>query len=265
MSEVIITRSKWLITLVIDLQPYELLLAQLRVEIDMLEAARTQGLNYHRVLYSLTQESLILERQWKEMSDYLKGIKLLRTRQKRAVLPIIGKALGVLFGTVSEDEIRLIKRKLTQVEQRQQSTAQVVKESVSILNVTRLEVAINREIINWLIAYLHDLRQEMANVATTITTEYQELEDFLLKHLQLLAIVNRVRQTSHTLTVLLGHVRVQLDMLSMGQLSPSIITPERRRVVLLEIQSKLPHHLGLPADPTQQLWNFIVPWDVLPC
>ena len=46
------------------------------------------------------------------MSNYLRGIKLLRIRQKRAVLPIIGKALGVLFGTVSEDEMRLIKRKL---------------------------------------------------------------------------------------------------------------------------------------------------------
>ena len=60
------------------------------------------------------------------------------------MLPIIGKALGVLFSTVSEDEIRLIKKKLTHVEQKQQSMAQVVKESVSILNVTSLEMAENR-------------------------------------------------------------------------------------------------------------------------
>ena len=45
----------------------------------------------------------------------------------------------MLFGTVSENEIRLIKKKLTQVEQKQQSIAQGVKESVSILNVTWLE------------------------------------------------------------------------------------------------------------------------------
>ena len=53
--------------------------------------------------------------------------------------------------------------------------------------------------------------------------------------------------------MLLEHVRAQLDMLSMGHLSPSIITPERLREVLLEIQAKLPRHLGLPADPTKQL------------
>ena len=41
MSEVIITRSKWLIILVIDLQLYEILLVQLMGEVDKLEAART--------------------------------------------------------------------------------------------------------------------------------------------------------------------------------------------------------------------------------
>ena len=73
----------------------------------------------------------------------------------------------------------------------------------------------------------------------------------LLKYLQLLAIVTKVRQTSHTLTVLLERVRAQLDMLSMGHLSL-----ERLWEVLLEIQAKLPHYLGLPADPTKQLWKY---------
>ena len=39
-SEMIITWSKWLITLGIDLQLYEILQAQLRGEVDKLEAAR---------------------------------------------------------------------------------------------------------------------------------------------------------------------------------------------------------------------------------
>ena len=36
------TRSKWSITLVIDLQPYEDLLARLEIEIAKLDKARTQ-------------------------------------------------------------------------------------------------------------------------------------------------------------------------------------------------------------------------------
>lgn len=68
--------------------------------------------------------------------------------------------------------------------------------------------------------------------------------------------MSKVLQTSHSLTVLLEHVRAQLDMLSLGHLTPSIITPERLREALLEIQAKLPHHLRLPVDPTQQLWKY---------
>ena len=62
----------------IDPQPYEIFLAQLRGEVDKLETARvqvareySQGLVYPRVFYPLTQESLILERQWKDMNNYL--------------------------------------------------------------------------------------------------------------------------------------------------------------------------------------------------
>lgn len=42
----------------------------------------------------------------------------------------------------------------------------------------------------------------------------------------------------------------------MGYLSPSIITPIRLREVLLDIQTRLPHHLRLPVDPTKQLWQY---------
>lgn len=96
----------------------------------------------------------MLERQWKDMSLYLKEVKLLQTRQKQAVLPIVGKALNVFFGTMSEDNMRTIRSKLGNVERDQQVLTQVTKESVSILNVTRLELAENRGSINWLISQL---------------------------------------------------------------------------------------------------------------
>lgn len=74
-NEVVITRSKWLITLVIDLQPYEELLAHLEMEITKLGRARTQvaqdylqNEEYHCIMYPLAQESLILNRQLKDMS-----------------------------------------------------------------------------------------------------------------------------------------------------------------------------------------------------
>ena len=45
-------------------------------------------------------------------------------------------------------------------------------------------------------------------------------------------------------------------MLSLGHVSPSIIIPENLKMLLLEMQTKLPYHLTLPEDPTETLWKY---------
>ena len=139
------TRLKWLITLVIDLQSYKELLAHLETKIGKLDKVRTQVArdywwkkDYCCIMDPLAQEYKILDRQWKDMSLYLKEVELLQTRRKCAILPIIGKAISVLFGTASEDDARAIREKLVSME-KNQVMANVVRESISVLNVTRLE------------------------------------------------------------------------------------------------------------------------------
>lgn len=51
------------------------------------------------------------------------------------VLPIVGKALSVLFRTVTNDDIESIRKKLGEVEKHQRVLTQVVRESILILNV----------------------------------------------------------------------------------------------------------------------------------
>ena len=67
-SEVIITRSKWLITMVVDLAPYRVLLNRLKDEIIALRRARNQVAEnyvhqkgYIKLLYSLEQEYRVME------------------------------------------------------------------------------------------------------------------------------------------------------------------------------------------------------------
>ena len=219
-SEVIITRSKWLITMVVDLAPYRILLDRLKSEIIALRRARNQVAEnyvhqegYIKLLYSLEQESRVMESQWKEMNLYLRGIRLLQSRPRRAVIPIVGKALSVLFGTVSEEDVRVIRRKLSDVERNQKTIAQVARESLSILNITRVELSKNKVSINWLTRNLHDLQEEVSNITESVKAELQELDNFI-QYFQLLSITARVRQTSQSLMTLLERVRAQLDSLS---------------------------------------------------
>lgn len=67
----------------------------------------------------------------------------------------------ILFRTVTEEDVKVIRRKLGEVEKDQRVLAQMARESVSILNVTRLELAKNRASINWLINNLQELREEV--------------------------------------------------------------------------------------------------------
>lgn len=47
--------------------------------------------------------------RWKDMKTYLEGFGLLLSRRKQAVIPIVGKALSVLFGPVTDAVIKIIR------------------------------------------------------------------------------------------------------------------------------------------------------------
>ena len=196
--------------MVVDLAPYRILLDRLESEIIALRRARNQVAEnyvhqegYIKLLYSLEQESRVMESQWKEMNLYLRGIGSLQSRPRRAVIPIVGKALSVLFGTVSEEDVRVIRRKLTDVERNQKTIAQVARESLSILNITRVELSKNRVSIDWLTRNLHDLQEEVSNITESVKAELQELDNFIQQYFQLLSITAGVRQTSQLLMTLL--------------------------------------------------------------
>lgn len=67
------------------------------------------------------------------------------------MLPIIGKAMRFLFGTLSEEDIGSIKSNIRVLAENQNKISHVLTENLSILNVTRIEVSQNRQAINSLI------------------------------------------------------------------------------------------------------------------
>ena len=52
------------------------------------------------------------------------------------------------------------------------------------------------------------------------------------------------------------HLQSQINMLSLGHLSPSTINPRQSKKLLLDIKLKLPKRLTLPDDPDKILWYF---------
>jgi hypothetical protein len=64
-------------------------------------------------------------------------------------------------------------------------------------------------------------------------------------------------ETRCYISVFMGrHLQSQINMLSLGQLSPSTINPRQSKKLLLDIKLKLPKTLTLPDDPDKILWYF---------
>ena len=66
---------------------------------------------------------------------------------KRSLLPIIGDGASWLFGLVTESGLANIRKNIKSLATNQQQIMHVVQESFSISNMSRVEIAENRQVI----------------------------------------------------------------------------------------------------------------------
>ena len=117
------------------------------------------------------------------MGGYLEDVKLLQNIERMSVLPIMGKALNVLFGIVSEEELDIVRSKLSAFEKDQLALVQLEKDSISILNITRVGLARNRRSINQLGKNFEKVEVELENFTETLMVRVLQLEDCIRKYL----------------------------------------------------------------------------------
>lgn len=95
---------------------------------------------------------------------------------------------------------------------------------MSILNITRIEVSQNREAINSLIDDLQEVDNKLENITHEIERQINELGNFVQQYVQLDLITGELKLLIQKAMTYLEHLASQLNMLSLGHLSPSVIT-----------------------------------------
>ena len=78
--------------------------------------------------------------------DY-QSLKSDQRRSKRSLLPNIGQAMSLLFGTVSDVDLENIRRSVEDLALNQESIIHNLEQSMKILNLSRIEIAENRRAI----------------------------------------------------------------------------------------------------------------------
>ena len=156
-NDITITRSKWTVSFVIDLQTYDHFIQKANTDITEVEkVAQTLVQHYQRPkeegflnnFVSLTKEINTLQETQNMMFNTFSDYRTLQQRQKRSLLPIFRKISSFLFGTFTDNDLDEIKGNLKKLTNNQFRFQYVLEKSFTLLNMTNVQVRENRQAIN---------------------------------------------------------------------------------------------------------------------
>ena len=96
---------------------------------------------------------------------------------------------------------------------------------------------------------------KLDNITQVLEKEVFQVGQFVQLYLQLDSIIQVIRRTVWQANSYVEHVQLQLNMLSLGHISPSVITPRSVKGLLLEIENHLLQYLKLPYEPKGEIWK----------
>ena len=89
-------------------------------------------------------------------------------KNKRSLIPIIGKGLSYLFGTATESDLNTIHSSISRSAKSQEEIAHAVGENILVLNITRVEMSENRQDLNKIISSLVKLDVKLGNITQVL-------------------------------------------------------------------------------------------------
>ena len=177
-------------------------------------------------------------------------------RYKKSLIPIIGQLMSTLFGTVSESDLENIDRNIKILANNQEQIIHDLDVSLSVLNLTRMQVVENRRSIMDLIIVIQKLDDKISEIGHTFEQTFVRLEQFVHTYLQFQMIIDEIRLSTQDAIFYLESLKSELNMLSMHHLSTNTISPKDLKKLLIEVESKLLNNFELPRNPRKDIWYF---------
>ena len=267
-NEVFINDAHWSVTFVHDLRPFRRLMSKINSDLGHTDEIIRVITNFYQrsnlTGYVETFESLHVEIDmltdtytsiYDSFGEY-KDLSLSNQRYKRSLIPIIGQLMSTLFGTVSESDLENIDRNIKALADNQEQIIHDLDVSLSVLNLTRMQVVENRRSIMDLIIVIQKLDDKIREIGRTFEQKLMRLEQFVHTYLQFQMIIDEIRLSTQDAIFYLESLKSELNMLSMHHLSTSTISPKDLKKLLIEVESKLLNNFELPRNPRKDIWYF---------
>lgn len=271
------TQAQWLLTFVIDMAPFNkaimntesnLLIVERSIRQSMYKYTRTDEIYYITSLSRLLKDVKHLRKDLALISkEYDKLSKLYQaqndqnspitdSRKRRSVLPFLGSIGKFLFGLSTEKDVSKIKNAVRQLAKEQSQIKHIVKQNLSILNVTRSELKENRHAINNVIDALQQTNADLLNVTSYFNNRFNTMEKFVINYLHTNLVLQENRETVQKAFSYLTLLNNQLNSLAAGILPQSLIDPNQLQDTLIAVKKQLPNNLILPFDFNSDLWSY---------
>ena len=207
--------------------------------------------DYGRIIKELKGEIVALLNDQHTLVENYKKVHVIYTKMKSSLIPIIGKSLSYLFGT----DFNTLHSSVSRLAKSQKEIAHVVDENISVINITRVEMSENRQALNKIIRSLANFDVKLCNITQALEKQVFQVGQFLQLYLQLDSITQAIRRIVWQANPFMEHVQLQLNVLSLGHLSQSVITQRSLKGLLVQIENHLPQYLKLPYDPNGVVWK----------
>ena len=250
------------VTFVHDLQPFRSFVNRVGRDVYKAEEiAKTlrnhfkgeQLEGYLGTLKYLLKEAEYLGDTVESVQRNFEDYRALGAKAKRSLLPVGGSILSFLFGTMTEADLSDKGQAINDLSGNQQTVVHLLEEQMTILKVPRVHIAKNRQALLDLVDCLNTYEFRMNNLTQAIQ---ENVEMFAYVYAQMDLILGGKRDALQRGNLYLGNLRLELNMLSLSHLSPSLITPKDLKRLLTQIKAKLPPTLKLPEDHRSNIWYY---------
>jgi len=265
-NEIFVNDAKWLITFVHDLTPYTEFIDKVHENTNKIRNVMTEVIDqfsdqniksYVETFKSLEIEIQLLTETYKSVQQtFDQYTSLIVKRNKRSLIPVVGEALSFLFGTVSYSDLDNINDNIKILAKNQQKVIHDVHLSLSVLNLTRSQVAENRRALIDIVKCVHELDAEIDSVKILIDKKFNQLIKFVNTYHQFQMLIAELKSMTQNVITYLDNLKLELSMLSMNHLSINTISPSSLRKLLLEVKNQLPINYRLPENPQTNIWYY---------
>ena len=141
--------------------------------------------------------------------------------------------MSSLFGTLTQTDLDNINKNINILSDNQENIVHDLEMSLSILNVTKMQINENRRSNMDLVICIQKVDRKISNLELFFEQKFVRLEQFIHSYLQTKMIFDEIEIAVQNAVFYLENLKTELNMLSLNHLSINTISPNDLKKLLI--------------------------------